>query len=559
MRFSIIALALAGCYVGSHGDRLSGAGPGQDGSASAGDTDGDGETEGDDGPQIPGCEEPKPGVSPIRRLTAFEYDNTVADLLGDNSAPGADFPDQGGSGFDNNADVGGVTRLAAEKYMQAAEALSATAVADLPGLLDCDPTGDEAGCVHGWIESFGRKAWRRPLDADEVDAMVELYDDTRAGRTVAAGVEVTLQAFLQSPHFLYRVEFGGAEAGPDAVLLGDYEMATRLSYFLWGTTPDDALLDAADAGELSTPDEVEDQARRMLEDPRTRRMALHFYGQWLSFHEAPGLSKDPGAFPEWTTEIGELQQQEAEAFIDHVLWEDDAKLSTLLTARYTFANDALAEFYGISGPTGSSFEKVNGEGIRHAGILTLGGIMSVHAKANQTSPVTRGLYIREGLLCTPPPPPPDDVDIMVPDVDADATTRERYAQHREDPACSACHELMDPLGFAMENIDGAGRWRDTENGKPVDASGTLISSDVDGDFNDARELAEMLAESAMVQECVAQSWFRFAYGRAESEENDECALGQLYYALEQSDGDLKELLVALTQTDAFLYRPGGEG
>jgi hypothetical protein len=561
-RYSIsiaLVLGVAGCYEGRQLDGEGATlGSGASGNDDAGNDDA-GDDEGDDGEApIPGCEEPKPGTSPLRRLTAFEYDNTVADLLGDTTKPGRDFPAQGGSGFDNNADVGSVTRIAAEKYMAAAETLSANAVADLPGLLGCDPSSDESACVRGWIETFGARAWRRPLENGEVDDMVALYDDARGGRTVAAGVEVVLQAFLESPFFLYRVEFGATEAGPDAVHLDDFEMATRLSYFLWGSMPDDDLFAAAEAGELQTKDQVEAHARRMLDDPRTHRMAIHFYEQWLGFGHLAQVSKDPAAFPEWDGSIGALQQREAEAFVEHVLWQADGKLSTLLTAPYTFANAELAEFYGIEPAPGSGFQRVEDARIEHAGILTQGGILTVHAKADQTSPVARGLFVRQQLLCTPPPPPPDDVDIRPPEVDPDATTRERFAMHRENPACAGCHNLMDPLGFSMEHFDGVGRWRDEENDKPIDATGKLVASDVDGEFDGAADLASMLAQSDMVRECVTRNWFRYAYGRAESEDNDECALAQLDQAFAAGDHDLKELLVALTQTDAFMYRPGGE-
>jgi hypothetical protein len=321
---------------------------------------------------------------------------------------------------------------------------------------------------------------------------------------------------------------------------------------VWGSLPDEELFAAAAAGELHTKDQVEAHARRMLDDPRTHRMALHFYEQWLGFAAIASVSKDPGTFPEWDSGIGDLQRREAETFVEHVLWDADGKLETLLTAPYTFVDADLAEFYGIA-DAGSGFAKVSGP--KHAGILTQGSILTVYAKANQTSPVARGLFVRQHLLCTPPPPPPDDVDITPPDVDPDATTRERYQMHRENPACAACHELMDPLGFALEHFDGVGRWRNRENDKPIDATGTLLGSDVDGDFDGATELGALLAQSDMVRECVTRNWFRYAYGRAESEDNDECALAQLDHAFADSEYDLKELLVALTQTDAFLYRP----
>jgi hypothetical protein len=556
---TLLLVTTAGCYGGLSMDLSEDTGsdtePGAAETAGTGDT---GDT-GDDGPAEGLCGDPQPGASPIRRLSAFEYDNTIEDLLGDTSRPGENFAEEGGSGFDNNADVSTVSRLVAQKYMEAAETIAANAVSDLPGLLGCDPTSDESACVRSWIESFGAQAWRRPLTDDEIDGMLALHDQVRAELDTTDGVEAVLQAFLQSPFFLYRVELGTEAAGPDAVRLDDWEMASRLSYLLWGSMPDAALFEAAQAGELRSKAQIEQQARRMLDDPRARRMVLHFHQQWLDYGGLEIAAKDPEVFPEYGPEIAALQRQELDAFIDHVLWESQGTIEELLTAPYGFANAELAAFYGVEGVTGTDFVPLQDDSMARSGVLTLGGILSVQAKTNQTSPVARGLFVREQLLCQIPPPPPDDVDLTPPAPDPNATTRERYDQHRSDPACSTCHEMMDPIGFGLENYDGVGRWRADENGLPIDASGVVSAvSDIDDPaFDGPVELGAKLAASGQVRACVATQWFRYAYGRTESQQLDECTLEELQQRLDASGGSITELLVTLTQTDAFLFRAGG--
>lgn len=517
-----------------------------------------GEDGGDDGIAAACGETPEPGSSPIRRLTAWEYENTVFDLLGDDSNPAAGFPQEGGSGFDNNADVSSVTWLMAQKYMLAAEDVAARAVTDLDTLLPCDPAAGEHACVEQWVDQFGLRAWRRPLTAGERDAMLSLFDEARAVDDLPTSVSAVLQAFLQSPYFLYRVELGvPGEQGEAAVPLDDYEMASRLSYFLWGSMPDETLLAAAAAGELRDPEAIEEHARRMLEDPKAQRMVEHFHEQWLSTIKLATIDKDPGLFPDWTPELALKQADEVAAFVNHVIFEaDEPTLRTLLTADYTFVDDELAEFYGLPAPQGTGMQMVQGSdgGPAMSGILSQGGILSAYSKANQTNPIARGIFVREHLLCQIPPPPPDDVELVPPEPDPDATTRDIFEQHREDPACSVCHNLFDPIGFGFENFDAVGRWRTTENDLPIDASGELVGADVAGEFDGVAELGDMLAQSEDVATCVTQQWFRFAYGRTENAELDECTMERLTTGFEESGYDLRELLVNLTQTDAFLYR-----
>ena len=332
-------------------------------------------------------------------------------------------------------------------------------------------------------------------------------------------------------------------------------MASRLSFMLWRTMPDDQLFGAAQAGALSTPDQIAAQVTRMLQDPRARAMVADFHDQWLRVGAIATVEKDRTIFPAFDASVAGLMQQETRAFLDHVVWDDDGTLATLFGAPYSFMNATLAGYYGETGVSGAALVKVDLDPARHAGLLTQGGLLSLLAKGNQTSPVHRGKFVREQLLCQQLPPPPPDIQIKPPDLSPTLTTRERFTQHAADNACSPCHRLMDPIGLGFENFDGAGKFRTMENGQPVDASGRVEQADavVAGDFNGVADLGRKLAQSADVQRCVSTQWFRYAYGRAETDA-DACSLATLQTRFVSSGANVRELLVALTQTDAFLYR-----
>jgi hypothetical protein len=412
----------------------------------------------------------------------------------------------------------------------------------------------EKACAESFVDHFGKRAFRRPLTPSERSALLVLYDGAAQEAGFASGIRIVIEAALQMPQFLYRLEFGAAdEVGEEIVRLDDWEIASRLSYLLWGSMPDDELLAAAERGDLSTAKQIEDQARRMLADPRARDAVTEFHAQWLDYYRIESVGKDPVLFPEYTPELGELMRQEIAALIDHVVFGERGGLAELLTAPYTFLNRQLATFYGETGPIGTAFEKVDLDPSRRAGIVTAGALMAINAHSNQTSPVHRGKLVREQYLCETMPPPPPGVTIMVPEPDPSSSARERFAQHSADPACKGCHTLMDPIGFGFESYDSLGRSRDTENGQPIDDSGEIVGSDVPGPFDGAIELAGKLASSAQVQECYVTQWFRYGYGRGETVD-DSCNLGRLNKLYDAGDGDIAELLVALTQTDAFLYR-----
>ena len=504
------------------------------------------------------CTTKQPGESPIRRMTRFEYDNTVRDLVGDTTRPASSFVvEEEALGFNNQATALGVTQLLAEQYMEAAEAIATRATAKLDELLEgCDPAGSgEDVCGQQFVDAFGLRAFRRPLQPEEAERLMAVFDWGLSEYDFRTGIELVIQTALQSPHFLYRVEFGMPDpVEGDVVQLDHYEIASRLSYMLWNSMPDDELFTAAAAGELGTPEEVAAQARRMLDDGRARAAVKNFHTQWLQLRNIGTITKDPITYPSYEDGLRDLWQAETEAFLDYVVFEGEGDVATLLTAPYSMMNAELAAFYGLEGPSGEAFERVDLDSAQRAGFLTHASLLAVHAKPNQSSPVHRGKFVREQLLCQILPPPPPDLMVEAPDVDPNATTRDKFAEHSENPSCSGCHELMDPVGFGFEHYDGIGQWRDKDHGIAVDASGELLQTeDIDGPFDGAVELAQKLAQSEDVRACVATQWFRFAYGRAE-QPADACNIKTVQEAFAAASYDIKELLVALTQTDAFLYR-----
>jgi hypothetical protein len=489
-------------------------------------------------------------------LNRAEYKSTVTDLLGVNTAVANTFPpDNAGLGFTNNADVLSVTNLLAEAYMTASEGLATAAVANLTTLLPCDPVkAGEDVCAKQFISDFGLRAFRRPVSAAENASLLTLFGTGKMGGAFADGIELVIEAMLQSADFLYRVEKGDPTAAPDAVAPVDhYEMATRLSYFFWGTMPDKALFDAAGASKLGTSGEVETQVRRMLADPKAKLAVGNFHSEWLNIGGVAGADKDKTLFPEFTDAIRVGLQQEASTFVDQVFW-NDGKFETLFFAPYSYMNKQLAGFYGVTPPNSDTFVKVDLDPKQRAGVVTLGALLAANAKPNQSSPVLRGKFVREQFLCQQLPPPPANLVIVPPEVKPGSTTRERFAVHEKDPTCASCHKMMDGLGVGLEAYDPLGRWRTLDQGLPVDSSGTIIATrDADGTFNGGAELATRLGKSAEVRECMVRQWFRYANGRSEIE-GDACTLSRLYQAFDDGGHDMRELRVKIALSDAFRFR-----
>lgn len=499
----------------------------------------------------------------LRRLSHFEYNNAVFDLLGDETHPADRFPeDPRVLGFDNNATAQHPSPLLAESYLLAAERLAKTVVDDpsrLAALVPCDPQAIDEACVRTFSQTFGRRAYRRPLSEDELDSLLSSYAKGEAEAGPRGGIQRIVERVLQSPWFLYRVELGvpsGAEDG--ALALTRYELAARLSLFLWASVPDDTLLDAAAAGELQTPEQLEAQAWRMLDDPRARAMVRHFHRQWLGLDRLREVSKSAVIFPEYKPEWGERMLAETELFAERVTFDEGGGLRALLTASYLWTDPELATLYGVVAQETATGEptRVELDPMQRAGILTQLSVLAGHATASESSPIRRGKLVREQLLCEPLNPPPPTADISLPAPDPDATTRERFAQHTADPTCAGCHTQIDPIGFGLENYDALGRYRSEENGFAIDASGEVVGSDIEGGFVGAIELAHQLAESEQVRRCVARQWYRYALGRAEDLEVDfdRETLEALDATWVAAELDLQALLVALVTSDAFRVR-----
>lgn len=505
------------------------------------------------GPSQLDCEQPQVAESPLTHLTRSEYDRTVADLLGLDARVADGFaPDENTDGFEVGARV---SPLLAEQYVDAAEALAERAVSErLDALLPCDPAGGEEACARAFIEQFGMRAFRRPLGADEVERFLVLY---RVGREddFATGIQLVIQGALSAPSFLYHVELEPADASAgDVVLLDEFEMASRLSYFLWASMPDEALFAAASAGELRTPEQIEEQARRMLEDERAVLGVRNFTRQWLGLDALARFHRDPAFYPDLPESTGADLRASIEAFMDDAFFGEEHTVDALLLGRSAYVNAPLASLYGIEGVEGDALVPVELDATRRAGLLTQPGLLAVLSKPNQSDPIHRGLFVRNRLLCEHLPPPPADVVIVAPDPAPGLSTRERFAEHTENPRCQGCHRLIDPLGFGFEHYDALGRWRDTDEGVPVDASGEVVGTDdADGPFDGVPELAAQLAGSDHVRECIAIQWFRYAVGRTETA-RDTCSVQTLNERFRESGYDLRELLVSVVRTDAFRHR-----
>jgi mono/diheme cytochrome c family protein len=343
----------------------------------------------------------------------------------------------------------------------------------------CQPTSsrDEAACAEKIISRLARRAFRRPVSNTDVDVLMRSYREGRANATFDRAIERSLRTILVDPEFLFRIERQPAGVAPDtAYKLSDLDLASRLSFFLWSSIPDDELLDIAARGKLSDPAVLNQQVARMLRDPRSKALADNFGGQWLLTRNVRLSTPNPDIFIAWDENLREAFQKETELFFENML-RDDRSVRELLTANYTFLNEQLARHYGVAGVYGGHFRRVTlPADSPRGGILGHGSVLLVTSYADRTSPVLRGKWLLENLLGTPPPDPPAGVPPLEESgpLGPTATMRQRMEKHRSNPQCSACHARMDPLGFAMENFDAIGAWRTAEGNQPIDASGQLL-------------------------------------------------------------------------------------
>jgi cytochrome c5 len=344
-------------------------------------------------------------------------------------------------------------------------------------ILSCVPgnSAEERPCAQKILSTLARRAYRRAVTNEDLEALLDFYDSGRRQGGFEAGIQSALERILASPDFLFRLETSPAKLPPGAVYrLSDVQLASRLSFFLWSSIPDDELLELATRGKLNEPATLEQQVTRMLADPRANALADHFVSRWLNLFKLRGASPDPDIFPDFDENLRQAFQQETVLFVESQLREDRS-IVDLLRANYTFVNERLARHYGIPNIYGERFRRADFPDGRRGGLLGQGSILTLTSYGNRTSPVLRGKWLLEMILGTPPPPPPPDVPPLKEknEIAHPLSVRERLEQHRQNPACASCHVKMDPLGFALENFDAIGKWRNAEDGAPIDASAAL--------------------------------------------------------------------------------------
>ena len=503
----------------------------------------------------------------LRRLTHSQYNNTLRDLIGDYSRPADRFPPEDFvGGFKNQTRSQGIPPVLEDAYSRAAEriALNAFRAGDVNNVIPCKPaSARDAKCREQFVRTFGERAFRRPLTSVEVQRYTDLFA-TQAAKTgkFLEGARVVVEAMLQSPKFLFHVTPGEGNA------LRDYAIANRLAYFLWDTMPDRALLDAAANGTLRTADGIERVARTMLEDKRARQAVDEFFSQWLRFDRMVGAAKDDGLYPAFTPELAAMMVQETKMLLGHLVWEN-RNFMEAFTADYSFLNADLARLYGLPEPAGE-FERVTFPAdLPRAGILGQATFLASTTGPVETSPTARGLFVREHLLCQVVPNPPPGVNTTLPEPTADTVRakRERLLQHVENPSCSGCHRLMDPIGFGLEKYDAIGAWRDKEKlevgGEAGGRPGKSVEVDINAvgeiaglpnsTFADSRALGRVLASSPVCQDCVVKQMFRYAFGRPETPA-DRASIASVAGAFRSSGFRFKEMLISLVRAPQFLER-----
>jgi hypothetical protein len=500
-----------------------------------------------------------PGPRRLRLLTRAEYASAVTDLLFIPRPAVDNLPVESVvDGFDNNAGAAVVTNRHLDEFLSTSERLSVQAMGASKGRLA--PCAPAAGCDRTFVQSFGQRAFRRPLTPEEVTRYLGLFAPANTGGSFDKGMELVIRAMLSSPYFLYRSEMG-ERAGDGTYRLSPYEIATALSFFLWGTTPDDQLLEAARSGALARPDGFEAAARRLIDDPRSRPGVVTFFRQWLGTDGFLFTNKDAAIYPTFDDAVRRAMVEEQDAFVNHVVFSGTGKLDELYNADYTFASQPLARFYGLGGggatPTRIPGRTTPQTGLR-GGLLLLGSVLGMHAHANESSPVRRGVFVRSRLLCQTLPAPPENLNIQPPGLDPTLTTRKRFARHSSEDLCKACHKFIDPVGFGFERYDGVGAFRTLEAGEPIDESGEVVGlEDLEAQgavpFSGPAELSRILAASPNAQACFARQMFRYARG-GEDGGRDSCAIRRLQTVFVESGLDVKRLLLEVVRQKSFLIR-----
>ncbi|MES2792463.1 MAG: DUF1592 domain-containing protein [Planctomycetota bacterium] len=415
---------------------------------------------------------------------------------------------------------------------------------------------DAEDCIQAILGSFARRAFRRPIEREELDRLVALSRSVlQEGESFERAIEVGVQAILVSPHFLFRVEIDAEPENPQAIhLINEFELASRLSYFLWSSMPDEELLQLAGQNALRNGNTLRLQVERMLKDPKAQSFIESFSGQWLQTRNLKQMTPDPKLFPTFDENLREAMRQETELFFGEIVHSNHSILD-LLDADFTYVNERLAKHYGLTGVKGDQFQRVKLDGEQRAGILTQASILTLTSNPTRTSPVKRGKWVLENILGTPPPPPPPDVEELKNDEKSvlSGTLRQRMQQHLANPSCASCHKVMDPLGFGFENFDAIGAWRTKDGNFAVDPAGVLPSGD---SFGTPRELRVILKRSQdEFARCLADKMLTYALGRG-LEYYDKCAVDALTASLAKDNYRIGTLIQDIVHSDPFQKRRG---
>lgn len=492
----------------------------------------------------------------LRALTRIEYRNSVRDLLGISPSGDVDeVPSQAGFSVVGAAN-GTLSAGAVDKFQNAAYSAAEALFKDTTlrrAFVGCEPASATDPCIEAFVRRFGGRAFRRPLTDDEVKKYLALVAAVGADFSSPwMGLQFALAAFLQSPAFLYRVELGEPDPADSSRLrYTSYEMASRLSYSLWATTPDAELLAAAEKGELVKSSNVQAQAKRLLADAKARDALARVFFELYKLEELEGVPKDAASYPLFSPALVASMKGEVERTVQDLIFEREGDLRDLFDNRTTFVDANLAKLYGLPAPSGQGFTKITlpDDGAR-AGIFGFGAWLAHRAKETRSSPTLRGKYIREEILCQHVASAPADVDTNIPEPAANQniTTRQRLTDHLVKPQCRSCHLQIDPLGFGLENFDGIGAYRETERTLTIDASGEL-----DGvAFKNARELASAIKQSPDAESCLVRQLYRFTTSHVESYDEAR-VIASVTEKWKTGDHRFTALVTAIAASDGFRF------
>ncbi len=501
------------------------------------------------------------GTTQLPRLTHRQYARAVSKLLQIEVDPTTDFPSEAPT-LDGyfEASVLRVTERLYLDYRRTAESLAEQLV-NTPSAYErfVGCATSDSGCQDQFLSSMLLRAYRRPATAEELSRYGTLFEAgnelVASGDAFRDGVQVVVEAVLQSPHFLYRVERGEGDAAIPTPLT-QFETATRLAFLLTDSAPDDGLLAEASAARLMTTEELVTQARRLMQTPEFGEKVRDFHSRWLQLEGVLGASKDSNSFPEFSLEVARAMQEETLRYVEEATLNQNGAVSLLLTGSYSFVNDQLASIYGLSGSFSRDFQRVDFPAdAGRAGILTQLSFLTGHSSSSTTtSPILRGVYVLRRILCQEiedPPPGAEGVEPPAPAV-APVTTRDFFTWKTSMVACTGCHSSINPVGFAFEGFDALGRARETENGAPIDSTGTLTLGDSSLNFADASQLVSQIATGKEVRACYAKHWLRYSHGRTESD-LDLRTLALIHRALEAPTFGVRELIEQLVQSAAFSH------